>query len=308
MNQTTMMYEISRFLDEFDCAFTPYYCNPFYRPLQRMGLLDFTILGGPHQRNTRKIFAERNLRVDEEGREGRYDLVVTCSDLMIQDNIRDKPMILVQEGMTDPQGIMFHVVRALRPLLPLWMATTSTTGLSDAYVKFCVASEGYRNHFIRNGARPEKIEVTGIPNFDNVAQYLNNDFGLKDYALAATSDLRESYRYDNRRRFIERALSIANGRQLLFKLHPNENIRRATGEIEQYAPGALVFASGNTNHMVANCHTLITQFSTVVYLGLALGKRVFSYLDIEKLRRLTPLQNGGQSAKNIAEVCRNYLA
>ena len=31
--------------------------------------------------------------------------------------------------------------------------------------KFCVASEGYRDLFISKGVKPEKIYVTGIPNF-----------------------------------------------------------------------------------------------------------------------------------------------
>jgi hypothetical protein len=47
------------------------------------------------------------------------------------------------------------------------LAGTAATGLSDAYHAFCVASEGYRDFFIRKGARPEKIIITGIPNFDN---------------------------------------------------------------------------------------------------------------------------------------------
>jgi hypothetical protein len=61
--------------------------------------------------------------------------------------------------------VWFHLVKRLR-FLPLWLAGTSTTGLSDACRAFCVASEGYRDFFIRTGVRPEKFVVTGIPNFD----------------------------------------------------------------------------------------------------------------------------------------------
>jgi hypothetical protein len=32
--------------------------------------------------------------------------------------------------------------------------------------------------------------------------------------------------------------------------------------------------------MIANCSTLITQYSTVVYTGIALGKEVHSYFDV----------------------------
>jgi hypothetical protein len=38
-----------------------------------------------------------------------------------------------------------------------------------------------------------------------------------------------------------------------------------------------------------------------------LGKEVHSYFDVAMLRRLAPLQNGGKSAKNIANVCRALL-
>jgi hypothetical protein len=37
------------------------------------------------------------------------------------------------------------------------------------------------------------------------------------------------------------------------RLHPLENVRRATREINQYVPGAMVLSEGNTDHMIANC-------------------------------------------------------
>jgi hypothetical protein len=58
--------------------------------------------------------------------------------------------------------------------------------------------------------------------------------------------------------------------------------------------------------MIANCNVLITQYSSVVYVGIALGKEVYSYFDVKTLRRLLPLQNAS-AAKNIARVCRKLL-
>jgi hypothetical protein len=308
LNQTTMMHQISRHLAEFDQAFTPYYCDGFYKILEALGLLDFTIIGGQNRRNTEKYLSDHALPVDYGGKAGDYDLVVTCTDLLVQKNILDKKVVLVQEGMTDPEGIAYHIVRRIhRWGVPRWLASTSTTGLSDRYERFCVASEGYGRHFVRKGVKAEKVVVTGIPNFDNAAQYLKNDFPHRDYVLVATTDTRENFKLDYRKRFLRRAKRLAGDRPILFKLHPNENSRRSTREIEACVPGALVFASGNTNHMIANCHTLITQFSSVVYLGLALGKRVYSYFDLDELRELVPIQNGGTSAVNIAGVCREYL-
>jgi hypothetical protein len=94
---------------------------------------------------------------------------------------------------------------------------------------------------------------------------------------------------------------------MIFKLHPNENVARSTREIERLAPKALVFAKGNVNHMIANCSVLITQYSSVTYIGLALGKEVHSYHNLHMLRRLLPIQNGGASAQRIADLCRQLL-
>lgn len=308
LNQTTMMHKIAKYLPDQDCFFTPYYCDGAWLPLQKVGLLDFTIIGGQNRRTTERYFSEHQLPVDYAGKVRQYDLMLTCTDLMVQKNTRTQPLILVQEGMTDPENLVYQVVRRTHRLgVPRWLASTSTTGLSDAYVKFCVASEGYKRHFEKKGCKPEKLVVTGIPNFDNVAEYLKNDFPHRDYVLVATTDTRENFKWDNRRKFLRRCLAIAEGRQLVFRLHPNENHARSTAEINEICPGALVFTQGNTNHMVANCHTLVTQYSSVVYVGLALGKRVYSYFDVDSLREMVPLQNGGTSGKNIADVCREYL-
>ena len=53
--------------------------------------------------------------------------------------------------------------------------------------------------------------------------------------------------------------------------------------------------------MIANCAVLVTQFSSTAYVGLALGKEVHSYFDVEELARLCPIQNGSTSARRIAD-------
>jgi hypothetical protein len=298
LNQTTMMHRISMHMEGCDCYFSPYYADKFLDFLAQRGILDFCILGGKFKQNTLEYMNKNNLQIDYKGTNNNYDLVFTCSDLIVPKNARDKRLILVQEGMTDPENLVYHIVKNLN--LPRWIASTSTTGISNLYDLFCVASEGYREHFIKKGARPEKIIVTGIPNFDNAAEFLNNDFPHKNYVMVATSDMRETFKYENRKKFIQECVTIANGKQLLFKLHPNENVERATAEIEKYAPGSLVFSKGNTDHMIANCDVLITKFSSVVYIGLALGKEVHSYFNLEDLKKLNPIQNGGTSASAIA--------
>lgn len=308
VNQTSICHEIARHLSaNFDCYFTPYYTDhPLAVRVLKTGMLDFTALGGKFFRQTKEYLARNKLPVDYGGNNHDYDLVITTSDLLIQDNIRGKKIILVQEGMTDPENLFFHLVKRFK--LPPWMAmNTSAFGLSNAYDYFCVASEGYKSLFESKGVNPQKIIVTGIPNFDHAAKFNNNTFPYKDYVLVATSDLRETKRIDHRKAFIRRALQIANGRQLIFKLHPNEKIKRARREISKIAPQALIFSEGNTGQMVANCSVLITQFSSVAFIGLALNKKVYSYFDVEDLRKLLPVQNGGRSGRIIAGVCSNLL-
>ncbi len=300
MNQTTMMHQISKFYKGYDCYFSPYYGDGYIDYFSRKGILDFSVLGGQFRMRTENYLRANKLQIDYKAQRNNYDLVFTCSDLIVPKNILGKKLVLVQEGMTDPENLAFYLVKYLN--FPRWMASTSVTGLSDAYDYFCVASEGYRDLFISKGINEEKIRVTGIPNFDNIKKYMDNDFPYRNYVLVATSDTRETFRYENRKKFIEKAVSIAEARQIIFKLHPNENVKRAVYEINKFAPGALVFSSGNTNHMIANCDILITRFSSVVYLGIALNKEVYSEFNIEELRSLTPIQNNGTSAKNIARI------
>ena len=305
LNQTTMMHKIARHLPEFEHHYTPYYSDGFIDVLARNGLLDFSILGGEFRRQTEQYLNENFLSIDYRGVAHNYDLGLTCCDLLVPKNISTNRLILVQEGMTDPENLAYYLVKWLK--LPRYLASTSTTGLSDAYNVFCVASEGYREHFERKGVKPEKLVVTGIPNFDNCAEWLKNDFPYKNFVLVATSDSRETFKIENRKKFIDQAVEIAAGRQLIFKLHPNEIVDRATLEINRYAPGAIVFSKGNINKMIANCDVLITRFSTVVYVGIALGKEVYSEFNLESLYRLAPIQNGGTSAHNIANVCRSLF-
>jgi hypothetical protein len=305
MNQTTQMHQISGHLPEYEHAFSPYYCDGHIEIFRRLGLIEFTIAGNKLAGRCRAYLQSHGLPIDYQGKNGLYDLVVTCTDLFLPKNIRHNTIVLVQEGATDPESTVFHLVKRFR-FLPLWLAGTSTTGLSDGYRAFCVASEGYRDFFIRKGVRPEKIVVTGIPNFDDCQRYCRNDFRHRHYVLACTSALREIFRHENRKAFIRRAVEIADGRPLIFKLHPNENVQRATREIHRHAPGAMVFATGSAEEMIANCDVLITRVSSTALVGLALDKETYSDFDMDELRRLTPVQNGS-AAFNIANVCRRLL-
>lgn len=306
LNQTTQMHKIAiHSMKEHDCFFTPYYGDGMVNLLAKIGWLNFTVLGGRHKCETEQYFSHHNLQVDPRGAARSYDLVVTCSDLLIQNNIRGKRVVLVQEGITEPEGIMYHLVKWLK--LPRYLANTSTNGLSNEYDTFCVASEGYAELFIRKGVHGEKIAVTGIPNFDNVKSSHLNIFPFHGHVLVATSPLRETFRFDDRQAFIHKCRAIAGERSLIFKLHPLENAERAIREIYEYAPGSNVFTYGDINQMIVNADVVITQQSTCTFVAIALGKEVHTNLNIAELKRLMPIQNGGASAEHIAQICERIL-
>lgn len=305
LNQTKMAHKISLGLQGFDRFFTPYYADGLEGIAADMGLLNFTVLGGRHKVETETYLRENDLRIDHRGAGREYDLVVTTSDLIIQRNIKGKRLVLVQEGITEPEGVWYHLVKWLK--LPRYIANTSTNGLSNAYDLFCVASHGYKDHFIKKGIDPRKIAVTGIPNFDDMASNLQNPFPFRDFVLVATTPYRETFRFDDRISFLRSCVRLANGRRLIFKLHPTENAPRARREIEMIAPGSLVFESGNVDHMIANADMVITQQSTCTFVAVGLGKEVHTYLDKNELRRLMPLQNNGTSGNHIAALCKGLL-
>jgi len=304
-NQTTMGYRVAQELTEHECWFSPFYADGLIKKAAERGLADFTILGGVPRRMTETFYAEKKVRVDYGAERNNYDLVVMCADLIVPKNIRDKPIVLVQEGMMTPENIVYHLVKNLR--LPRFLGNTSMTGLSHTYQKFCVASDGFREMFVRKGIKPEKIVVTGVPNFDDMDKYRNNDFPHRDFVLGATSYLRESFQYENRPAFIRKVLEVADGLQVIFKLHPNENQPRAIREIERHAPKALIYNSGDINPMIANCAAMVTKYSSVLMVALALGKPVHSDLEPAFAETLRPIQNGGTSARRIADICREYL-
>jgi hypothetical protein len=309
-NQTSQMHQVASRLPEYDCYFSQVYSKNFFiRQAVRSGVLDTTIFAGEFKRKADSYLDLHGLRNDYARSlyRNQYDMAVFCTDLHVTRELRQLKTVWVQEGMTDPLTTWGRWTRKLG--LPAYMAmNTAFNGSSDICDVYCAASEGYKQQFGRFGTDLSKIFVTGIPNYDNAAVYLDNSFPHKGYVLVATSDIRETFRKEDRPAFIRHCVDIAGGRQLIFKLHPNEQKERAISEIRSEAPpGALIFTEGNTEHMIANCDELITQYSTVVYIGIALGKKVHSYFDVEKLRQLAPIQNGGMSANLIADLCRRYL-
>jgi hypothetical protein len=302
LSQTKAMVAIGQELPDHTCYYTPFYCDGHLLRASRRGQLDFTVLAGALRERTVAYMRQAKVRIDDRGEARDYDLVVTCSDLILQDNVEDKRIVLVQEGLTEPEGFLYWLVKHLG--IPRVFANTAAFGLSDGYEVFCVASSGARDLFRTKGVRDRKMVVTGIPNFDHVVAYQNNDFSHRDFVLICTSNARETFKYHDRMRFLRDGLNIAAGRPVIFKLHPAEQHDRAIREIRSIAPAALIMTDGNTEHMIANCTALVAPYSTVAVTAALLGKEVHSFIEPEFLRQVLPVQNGGTSAKRIADVCR----
>jgi hypothetical protein len=309
INQTSQMHQISKHLGDYDCWFSQLFADSaFLKAIKKYTpFTDGTVLADHFRVKSENYLKQFGSQIDHGGDKNKYDLVVYCTDMVIAKKFKQTKTIWVQEGMIDKHTPLTDVVKALQ-LPPYFTGDTSLNGSTNICDIYCTASEGYKNYFAKQGTDPSKLIVTGIPNYDNQHQFLDNDFPYHNYVMVATTDMRETYRFENRPEFIKKAVKIAAGRQLLFKLHPNEKVDRAKAEISKYAPaGTLIYHNGNTNHMIANCSELITQYSTVVYTGIALGKKVHSYFNLEELKRLAPIQNGGVSAKNIAQICHDYI-
>jgi hypothetical protein len=302
LNQTTQLHAVARAMSDVSPHFTPFYGAAGVTAMRRLGLLENTIGGNKLRSRCLDYLKQHALAVDLDGARGGYDLVVGCTDVALPDNLEGAPLVVVQEGILDPPGLALDIVRRFPEHLPRWLAGTSASGLSGKYQRFCVASAGYRELFIARGAPPSKVVVTGIPNFDDCAAFLDNDFPHRGYALVCSSDARETYKLHDREAFIRHALRIAGSRQTIFKLHPNERVDRARKELARLAPRASVYVDGPTNAMIANCSVLICEWSSVAFVGLALGKEVHSSHPISELSRLLPEQNRS-AAERIAHVC-----
>lgn len=102
MNITTQMHQIAQALPEYTHYFTPFYVEGFLALLNKLKLLEFTIIGNKRAGQSLRYLKSQNLNIDYGGGQHDYDLVLMYSDLVLQKNIRDKKRIVVQEGITDP--------------------------------------------------------------------------------------------------------------------------------------------------------------------------------------------------------------
>ena len=88
MNQTTQMHKISLELPEHEAYFTPFFDTGFLNWLNKLKLVEYTILGTRYRRNAINYIKENNLNLDYRGKNDNYDLVITSQDITVPRNIK----------------------------------------------------------------------------------------------------------------------------------------------------------------------------------------------------------------------------
>src|SRR5215813_2889851 len=87
LNQTRAMMAIGRELADHRCYYTPFYCDGHLLRASQRGQLDFTVLAGPLRERSLKFMRQEGVPIDDRGEGREYDLIVTCTDLILQNNI-----------------------------------------------------------------------------------------------------------------------------------------------------------------------------------------------------------------------------
>lgn len=162
LSQTIQMQEIAKQLPHHDCRFTPYYGDEYESWLVQAAVADGTIDGQKARTLCLKYLNDQKLPVDMSGELEDYRLIVTSTDLTVQRSTPQVPVVLVQERFIVEHPSYFGLVN-WQNVLRRWLSRTIRFNSDGRYDRLCVASEWYKEEYIRNGADPARIIVTGIP-------------------------------------------------------------------------------------------------------------------------------------------------
>ncbi len=166
INQTTQMHQIARALPETEAWFTPYYGNAVERWFVKAGLAEHTIAGRRLRARCLGYLEREQLAIDCDGERGGYDLCVSCSDVVAQDNLR-APMVLVQEGILIGEGVMWPIISRFPQALPRWLLGDGRDR-PEPPLRALLRRQRRLSRAVRRAWRPaERLVTTGIPNFDD---------------------------------------------------------------------------------------------------------------------------------------------
>lgn len=153
------LHRIANELGECRVWFTAYYGGPLVTMLRELGLLEHTAAGkGPGERCLRYL-RSHHLPIDLGGRRGRYDLIVTSSDLVLPANVRGHRLVVVGTRSVQRTVAAERFMWRIAQGLSRWLGTDPR----GARCRVCVASNEDRDFFLDLGVSEERIVATGVP-------------------------------------------------------------------------------------------------------------------------------------------------
>ena len=163
-----------------------------------MKLLEFTIIGAKLAERCEQVPARRGSRhrLPADG----ADLTISWSRAPMSSSRRTSDATgscWCRKASPIRRTATFRLVQRHRSL-PLWLAGTAATGLSDAYRAFCVASDGYRDLFIAQGREGGKDRRHRHPELRQLRALSRQRICAPALVLVCTSPLREIFRREDR--------------------------------------------------------------------------------------------------------------
>jgi len=306
VDQIKVMHTISDHLNPVhNCFFTPFYLDNVVSKLGLSRQLENIVFGKNYREDIFDYIQNNDLKLDECGESNHYDLVVTFSTLIIPKNIRNSRIVLLQDLMNEPRNFMAYFTKWFK--FSSYLNKPSSINLFERYDVVCVASPGYRKRFIRNGADPDKIALTGIPEFTTFPDTLPDDVLQRGVVHLVTLPLWGSLEKEYRKDLQMNLNWIADGRPIYFKLLPTDQPIIATRKIKNTLLNVRVF-TGSRNHL-KNIYErgLISKRTACLFTASVIGDKLHIFADAEVLRHLKPYQNSTASAEKIANVCKNLM-
>src|SRR6201992_342420 len=113
INQTSQMHQISRQLPDFDCWFSQIYPDSAAMRafLKYTPFADGTVVADSFRVKSEHYLGQLGAQIDYKGEQNGYDLVVHCSDMIVDKKFRKGKTIWVQEGMIDKPTLLTGLVK-----------------------------------------------------------------------------------------------------------------------------------------------------------------------------------------------------
>jgi hypothetical protein len=137
--------------------FTPYYGDIILNLARKLNLTESSVIGHKLSLRCLNYLQEHRLPVDLKGRSNDYDLLGP-------DHPQQHPqtqIVLVQEGMTDPENFAYHLVKWI-PILPRWLASTSTTGLVTHITHFAWQAKVTETSSLEEASRRRRSQLAAF--------------------------------------------------------------------------------------------------------------------------------------------------